>query len=411
MTKLISNGAVTVEAANNICFLLNIVVALSSFWHAAVSRRMLLFCWCQNEEEDKKALNQRFEADLRRWSISPESVKLERTAVLGRGTFGTVYAGTYTMSSNKTSDDDGCKMHVSVIDVAVKTMRCPPEMSRHRFLASLASELRVHMTAWVDCPDLFVRAFGVFCASKSWWRGSSGIARLKQPQDKEEAWCIVLERMDCTLSQQFSLWRNRQLHKGPDIHKRAKICESLLNSVSYCHRALGIVHGDLKMNNYLVGRNGGGHLCYKLSDFGLSRNLQPGGLFKDNGRRQRLRGGDMQQTSARVWQPKKFWYSCRAGTAFADESVDVFAVAFIVCEVLFGKLDRGLVRQIKAKRMLVSLENRVPPDCAPVARLLQSILGFRGEGGEEGRRPFANDIRILQAEVQKLLNGPSSKES
>ncbi|KAG8974853.1 hypothetical protein FRC05_006786 [Tulasnella sp. 425] len=100
----------------------------------------------------------------------------------------------------------------------------------------------------------------------------------------------------------------------PDVNRIKLMCETA-DAVQYLHKE-GIVHGDLKANNILIGDTGSSLLC----DFGLTKTI-------DSRTSTAMRGGGTFR-----WQSPELWQN--APKTFES---DVYAFSMTIVEVLTGK--------------------------------------------------------------------------
>ncbi len=151
---------------------------------------------------------------------------------------------------------------------------------------------------------------------------------------------------------------------------------ALLDALAYCH-GLGVLHGDLKPGNLMLGDDG-----LRLFDFGLSRAAQ--GLLPG------LPGLNRQRFDA--WTPSYAAPELLQGAALST-AADLFAVACVIHELVSGKHPYRRLPSTQARDQQLDLQlqrpRQLPEYCWPALRTALALnAAERAIGVEELRHAF-----------------------
>ena len=98
--------------------------------------------------------------------------------------------------------------------------------------------------------------------------------------------------------------------------------------LEYIQDDLRVIHGDLKANNLLTFDRGA---VLKVADFGCAVNRIRGDIFADVPHP----GTAFPARTTQGWRPRHWWLNSKAKSVYADRTVDLFAVAYILLEIMF----------------------------------------------------------------------------
>jgi len=298
------------------------------------------------------------------WRILERNVSLDASQVKGGGTFGKVIVGSYVCPI------PGENGRSQVVDAAVKMIqrRDIKNTPIETFNTSFLNELKIGMLA---DSDYVVKTYGGYFTRVDGYH--TGVIM------QERAWCSL----------------DKYLHSsGPatiTLQERVRIGVSCLGIAAYLRHQLRIVHNDVKANNVLV-FNGGGVI--KLADFGMAVNLRRGDIFADPPRPNNLNPA----RDTRAWTAGKWWRNSAACSAYADESVDIFAFTFLIVEVLFCD-DSNIVRFVRQQKCL--------PPISTVTAALKRIA--RGDVPPDVVRPLYEFINGIIEERQPVVSAEKFK--
>jgi serine/threonine protein kinase len=142
----------------------------------------------------------------------------------------------------------------------------------------------------------------------------------------QKVW-IVMKRYHTTLQQHVRTNTNLLPTEREDL---ALQCVDLLQMV---YKFLNVIHGDIKMDNIFVDLHNGKHTLV-LGDFGNTTSTHHTTCVGFNPQRQHR--GDAQGKTV-VWDKKTYHCNSKSGTTERDVSVDLFAMMFVIMEVILGK--------------------------------------------------------------------------
>jgi len=192
----------------------------------------------------------------------------------------------------------------------------------------------------------------------------------------------VVDVVDVDVSDSGLLYLVLELVEGPALRDFLRAPRGRFWSVSVLHqiacglRALhahGVVHRDLKPDNVLLTGDVFGVPSVKITDFGISRQLDLAELTGEvtqklgagettpSARRvDRLAGGTLTEIGRLAGTPTYMAPELADGIRYADESIDVFALGVIAHELLLGR------RPFVSAPILARLEGRSLPEAEPL---------------------------------------------
>jgi len=287
---------------------------------------------------------------------------------LGGGSFGHVYAGTYTSSRG-------------VLEVAVKVMEQQATLTPEQQLSSFWCEVVLHRSCSTH-PGI-VQCHGGF---------------IGEDEDGRRQHCMVLELCACSLADALhgrvvdveSGRRDPATYRVSTPPQRLSWAGQLVKAFTYLH-ARDVVHGDIKSENVLL--DGDGNV--KVTDLGGAA----------------LRRDDSPEAAdaAHMGQNGSPAYMCPAlalGRASLTKASDVYSCGVLLWEVLSGQLPYSLCRFATADELYRAVAGGARPATPDqFAALLPQGIGdliSRMWHTDPRRRPPMEDVDEELTRLSKL---------
>ena len=164
--------------------------------------------------------------------------------------------------------------------------------------------------------------------------------------------------------------------RGRLSEDRAQIfMKQLMESIAFIHR-LGICHRDLKPENLLLDQYG----CIKVSDFGLSRFLDPEGL-----------------SHTPCGSPCYASPECLSGRPFDGRKSDVWSCGVILYAMVTGQLPWTKRNQPQLFQQIRSGDFRICRDL--IARMMTIDYKLRPSAEEVLKHPFLANVKVISNSV------------
>ena len=125
----------------------------------------------------------------------------------------------------------------------------------------------------------------------------------------------------------------RQVNTNITLSEREHLALQCVDILQMLHKFLKVIHGDIKMDNLLV-HTESSVTTLALADFGNSISTHHGsylGYNPDRSVRVDEKGRNI------VWNRKSYHCNGKAGTSNRDLSVDLFAMMFVIMELVIGR--------------------------------------------------------------------------
>ena len=257
-----------------------------------VRHQKLLGSNCTAVKERRVALEQLNEAVISsKYRITPRDISYNSGKMIGRGTFGYVCEGYYKGSR-----------------VAVKVCKYTERKygSYSAFHDDIRSEADILQ---LGSDEFFVRFIGLSFVSLD-------RCLLVMELCEKDLRCHLLESEQVSNAEKYS------------------ICDQVLRIFSHLFFSFKIIHGDIKLNNFLVRSCGEGGLKVVLADFGKAHNLFPGDIFRDINRHPRIRqhysvNDNRLQNVILEWDPRY------AHLNYSGPAPDLFSVMYVINHIVF----------------------------------------------------------------------------
>lgn len=152
---------------------------------------------------------------------------------------------------------------------------------------------------------------------------------------------IVMKVYSSTLQQHLKVAHTHLLHREREHF--ALQCVDLLQML---YKFLNVIHSDIKVDNIFVDTQGSKNTLV-LGDFGNTTSIDHSACVGFNPHREYRADA---QGKAVVWDKRTYHCNSKSGTTARDVSVDLFAMTFVIMEVVLGR--KGIYETVRSTKVV-----------------------------------------------------------